>query len=213
MLEDLAKGFVELKREEVFETIKTRVENGEDALKILDEARLGMVAVGDHFQKGDLFLAEMMLSAEIFKEAITILKPYMDNSRPREARGKVVLATLKGDIHDLGKNILATFLEGQGFEVFDLGVDVEPSVLVEKCKQVRPDFVGFSALVTTVFESMRIAADLLEEVGLREKIKLMVGGGVTNSTLKEHLKADFQTTDAMAGVSYCLKIMEEKNAK
>jgi methanogenic corrinoid protein MtbC1 len=211
MLEDLARGFVELKREDVFETVKSRVENGEDALKILDDARQGMVAVGDHFQKGDLFLAEMMLSAEIFKEVVAILKPYLDSSRPREARGKVVLATLKGDIHDLGKNILVTFLEGQGFEVHDLGVDVEPSVLLEKCKEVKPDFVGFSALVTTVFQSMRTATDMLEEAGLRETLKLMVGGGVTNAVLKEHLNADFQTTDAMEGVSYCLKVMEEKD--
>jgi len=210
MLEQLSTGFVELKREEVLETIKARIEKKEDALAILDDARKGMVEVGDQFQKGDLFLAEMMLASEIFKEAVAILKPYMDKNRPPESKGKVILATLKGDIHDLGKNILVTLLEGQGFEVFDLGVDVEPSVVLEKTKEIQPDFVGFSALITTVFQSMRTAADLLEQEGLRDSFKLLVGGGVTNSTLKDHISADFQTTDAMEGVAYCLKIMQEK---
>ncbi|MBU0991602.1 MAG: cobalamin-dependent protein [Proteobacteria bacterium] len=210
MLEQLSSGFVELRREEVLETIKMRIEKGEAPLSILDDARQGMILVGDQFQEGILFLAEMMLASEIFKESVAILKPYMDQSRPSKSKGKIILATLKGDIHDLGKNILSTLLEGQGFQVFDLGVDVEPTVVLEKAKEIEPDFIGFSALITTVFKYMRDAADLLEKEGLRDKIKLMVGGGVTNNTLKEHLNADFQTTDAMAGVAYCLKMMEER---
>ena len=211
MLEDLSTGFVELKKEEVLETMKARVERGDDALDILEDARRGMTAVGDQFQEGTLYLAEMMLAAEIFKEAIAILKPKLDQARPPEPVGTVVLATPKGDIHDLGKNILATLLEGQGFEVCDLGVDVASSVVIEKVKEVRPDFVGFSALITTAFAGMKQTAETLEELGLRDTFKLMVGGGVTSPLLKEHVGADFQTTDAMEGVAYCLKIMEEKS--
>jgi len=211
MLEDLPAGFVELKKDEVLETMKARVERGDDALDILEDARRGMTAVGDQFQEGTLYLAEMMLAAEIFKEAIAILKPKLDQARPPEPVGTVVLATPKGDIHDLGKNILATLLEGQGFEVCDLGVDVASSVVIEKVKEVRPDFVGFSALITTAFAGMKQTAETLEELGLRDTFKLMVGGGVTSPLLKEHVGADFQTTDAMEGVAYCLKIMEEKD--
>ncbi len=210
MLEDLSTGFVELKKEEVLATVKKRVEQQEDVLKILEDARLAMTVVGDRFQDGTLFLAEMMLAAEIFKEAMTILQPALDKVRPPEPIGSMVLATPKGDIHDLGKDIFATLLEGQGLEVYNLGVDADPSLVVEKVKEVKPDFVGFSALITTAFKSMKITTDMLEAENLRESFKLMVGGGVTNTILKDHIGADFQTIDAMEGVSYCLKIIAEK---
>ncbi len=211
MLEDLSTGFVELKKDEVIETIKARIEQEEDVLKILEDARLAMTVVGDQFQAGTLFLAEMMLAAEIFKEVINLLQPLLDKIRPPEPIGKVVLATPKGDIHDLGKDIFATLLEGQGFEVYNLGVDVEPAFVIKKVREVKPDLVGFSALITTAFASMKRTTDMLEEENLRDSFKLMVGGGVTSPVLKEHIGADFQTIDAMEGVDYCLKIMTEKN--
>ena len=210
MLEDLSTGFVELKKDEVIETINTRIEQGDDVLKLLEDARLAMTVVGDQFQEGTLFLAEMMLAAEIFKEVIGILKPLLDKVRPPEPIGTIVLATPKGDIHDLGKDIFATLLEGQGFKVHNLGVDVEPSLVIEKVREVKPDFVGFSALITTAFASMKKTTEILEEENLRDSFKLMVGGGVTTTMLKDHIGADFQTIDAMEGVSYCLKTIKEK---
>ncbi len=204
MLEDLNIGFVELRKEEVLESINLRLERGDDVLAILEDARQAMAVVGDGFQKGELFLAEMMLAADIFKEIISILQPHMDSVRPPEPIGKILLATPKGDIHDLGKDIFGTLLEGQGFDVCDLGVDVDPSIIVAKAKELKPDFVGFSALVTSSFANMRAAADIFEEQNLRDSFKLMVGGGVTNAVLKEHIGADFQSTDAMEGVNYCL---------
>ncbi len=122
----------------------------------------------------------------------------------------MVLATPKGDIHDLGKNILVTLLEAQGFAVHDLGVDVDPARVIEKVREVEPDFVGFSALITTAFASMKRTAEIFEEEGLRDRFKLMVGGGVTTPTLRTHIGADFQSTDATQGVAYCLKRMDEK---
>ncbi|RLC00991.1 MAG: cobalamin-binding protein [Deltaproteobacteria bacterium] len=211
MLEDLSAGFVELKKDEIVETISTRITQGDDATKLLEDARLAMTVVGDRFQDGSLFLAEMMLSAEIFKEVIGMLKPHLDKARPPEPIGTIVLATPRGDIHDLGKDIFATLLEGQGFEVHNLGVDVEPSLVVEKVKEVTPDLVGFSALITTAFASMKETTDILEDENMRDSFKLMVGGGVTTTMLKEHIGADFQTIDAMEGVSYCLKTMHAKN--
>lgn len=212
MLDDLATGFVELKKHEVLETIKARIERGEDVLDLLDDARRGMTAVGDQFQEGTLYLAEMMLAAEIFKEVVAMLKPHLDLARPPEPLGTVVLATPKGDIHDLGKGILATLLQGQGFDVFDLGVDVHPSLIIEKVREVKPDFVGFSALITTAFAGMKQTTEIFEKEDLRDTFKLMVGGGVTSPMLKDHIGADFQTTDAMEGIAYCLKVMEEKRS-
>jgi methanogenic corrinoid protein MtbC1 len=210
MLKDLSAGFVELKREECIDTIKERIEKSEDPLKILEDARKAMTAVGDKFQEGNPYLAEMLLAAEIFNNAVELLKPHLKEASPGDAIGKIVIATPKGDIHDLGKNIFVTLLEGQGFEVFDLGVDVDSSMIVNKVREVKPDLVGFSALITTAFASMKQLAEIFVEENLRDDFKLMVGGGVTNPTLNDHLSADFQTTDAMEGVSYCLKVMSEK---
>ncbi len=205
MSRELAMALVELKRDEVFETVKDKAGSGGDPLEILEECRRGMTIVGDRFQSGEFYLAEMMLAAEIFKGVVTILNPHMEKVRPPKPLARVVLATLKGDIHDLGKDILATLLRAQGFEVHDLGVDVPPAVVVEKVKEVNPEFVGFSALITSAFAAMKEASELLVESGLRERLRLMVGGGVTTPTVREHIGADFQTLDAMEGVKYCLK--------
>jgi methanogenic corrinoid protein MtbC1 len=212
MLEDLSAGFIELKRDEVTETVTTWIERGDDPLEILEQARRAMTAVGDRFQEGTLFLAEMMLAAEIFKGVVALLQPLLDRIRPPEPIGRVVLATPKGDIHDLGKAIFGTLLEGQGFEVHDLGVDVEPLLVVETVAEVKPDLVGFSALITSAFASMKQAAELLEKQNLRDSLKLMVGGGVTSPVVKEHVGADFQSTDAMEGVAYCLRIVEKERS-
>ena len=208
MNSDLAAAIVELRRDEVLAEIKSRMAGGQDPLRTLEECRQGMATVGERFQKGDYFLAELMLSAEIFKEAMTILHPHLAKSRPTKPLAKVVLATLKGDIHNLGKDIMATLLEAHGFEVHDLGVDVPPSLVLAKVREIKPQFVGFSALITTAFPYMKEAAEMMREAGLRQEIKLMIGGGVTTAMTKEYVGADFQTTDAMEGVAYCLNEME-----
>ncbi|MCK4363099.1 MAG: cobalamin-dependent protein, partial [Dehalococcoidia bacterium] len=146
---ELSMALVELERDRVAEEVKSRAETGESPIQILEECRRGMTIVGDRFQKGEYFLAELMLSAEIFKGAMAILEPYLASASESEPLGKVVLATLQGDIHDMGKNILAIMLKAQGFEVHDLGVDVAPGLVVEKVRETRPDFVGFSVLITT----------------------------------------------------------------
>ncbi len=205
MPQELAEALVELKRDTVLSAVKSRAAGGEDPLQIVEECRQGMTMVGERFRSGDYFLAELILSGETFKEAVGILKPYLAHARPAVPLGKVVLATMKGDIHDLGKNILGILLEAQGFQVFDLGVDVQPISVVDKVKEVKPDFVGFSALITSAFPSMKEAAELLEEAGLRAQVKLMIGGGVTSPIVKEYVGADFHTLDAAEGVAYCLQ--------
>ena len=210
MLENLSMGFIELKRDEVFSTVRARLDRAEDPIQVLEDARLAMVEVGNKFKEGELFLSEMLLAAEIFKEVMSILKPRLLSSSPLQPLGVVVLATPKGDIHDLGKNIFATLLDGQGFKVHDLGVDVDSELIISTIRDVRPDFLGFSALITTAFASMKEVAGLLEKESLRKTLLLMVGGGVTTPMLKDHIGADFQTTDAIEGVSYCLNAMAEK---
>jgi methylmalonyl-CoA mutase cobalamin-binding domain/chain len=204
MTSKLAIALVDLERDKVIASIRERIEGGEDPLRILEECREGMTTVGELYQKGDYYLAELMLSADIFKTATEILEPYLSGARSTGSTGKVVLATLKGDIHDLGKNIFAVLLKAQGFEVYDVGIDVPPARVLETVKQTQPDFVGFSALITTAFEQMKIAAAMLDEAGLRRGVKLMIGGGVTTPQVRDYVGADFQTTDATKGVAYCL---------
>ncbi len=210
MDEELSMKVVELKRDEVVEIVQKRLDTGDDPLRILDECRKGMTIVGERFQAGDYYLAELMLSAEVFKSAVAILDPHLTSARSEGNPGKVLLVTPKGDIHDLGKNILATLLKAHGFDVYDIGVDVLPETILEKVKEVQPDFVGFSALITVAFDSMKETVDLFEQEGIRNQFKLMVGGGVTNQNVKEYIGADFQTTDATEGVDYCTKIMGGK---
>jgi len=205
MSEELAMAIVELKRDKALDAVKSRAEKGEDPLEVLEECRQGMTLVGNRFQKGEYSVAELILSAEIFKGVVAILEPYIAKERPPKPLGKMVVATLRGDIHDLGKNLFAMLLKAKGFEVHDLGVDVAPALVVEKVKEVKPEFVGFSALITTAFISMKEATEMLVEAGLRNQLKLMVGGGVTSRMVKDYIGADFQTMDAMEGVAYCMK--------
>jgi methanogenic corrinoid protein MtbC1 len=206
MFEEMALAIVELERDKALSLAESRSKKGESPLQILEECRHGMSIIGERYQKGEYFLAELMLSADIFKEVTAILEPQLAKVRPPKPAGKIVLATLKGDIHDLGKNLFGSLVKIRGFEVYDLGVDVAPALVVEKVKEVKPNFLGFSALITTAFTCMKEATEMLDEAGLRSQFKVMVGGGVTTPTVRDYVGADFQTTDAMEGVAYCLKM-------
>jgi len=210
MSEELSTAIAELARDEVPVMIGRRLESGEDPLAILAECREGMARVGRLFQDGDYYLAELMLSAEIFTTAVAQIEPHLPATAHDRSSGTVVLATMRGDIHDLGKNILATLLRAHAFEVHDLGVNVEPAVLVEKVRETRPGFVGLSVLITTAFRSMQEACRLLEEAGLRDSLHLMIGGGVTTPELESWLRADFQTQDASECVAWCMARAEDR---
>ena len=205
MSEELALAIVDLDREKVLNLVESRSKKGESPLQILEECRQGMTIVGERYQKGEFFLLELMLSGEIFKGVMALLEPQLGKERPPKPLGRIVLATLKGDIHNLGKDLFGSLVKIQGFEVYDLGVDVAPALVVDKVKEVKPDFVGFSALITSTFDSMKQASEMLEEAGLRKRFKLMVGGGITTPMVKDYIGADFQTRDAMEGVAYCMK--------
>ena len=200
---ELKSNLIALKKAEVLEEVKFRAAKGEDPTKILIEGQEAMKIIGDKFQSGEFFLAELILSSVIFKAIAAELKPYLGECGSQKMVAKIILATLKGDIHDIGKDLFGDLLRARNFEVIDIGVDVDPSVVVEKVKEVKPEFLGFSALMTTTFKVMNETAKMLEEVGLRSGLQLMIGGGVTTSQVKEMIGADFQTLDAMEGVNWC----------
>jgi len=206
---ELAKAIVNLDRDGAVAAARQLIESGSDPLAVLEQARAGMTSVGERFEEGGYFLSELILSAGIFKGVVRILEPHLAGLRPPKPPGTIVLATMEGDIHDLGKNLFATLLRAHGFRVHDLGVDVAPADLAEKVEGLAPDFVGFSALLTTAFKSMKEAADRLSQTGFRNRIKLLVGGGVTTPAVSRYVGADFQSKDAMRGVAYCLECSKE----
>ncbi len=205
MPDSLSLSVANFLRDDVLSEVQRRLDVGYDPQDILSACRDGMTIVGERFGTGEFFISELILSAKIFKDAMAIIEPRL-SAGSGQTRARVLLATPRGDIHDLGKDIFGAMLKGQGFEVCDLGVDVDPGVIVAKVEELRPAFVGFSALITSAFPSMKRAAELLEEQGLRKDIKLMVGGGVTNETVKEYVGADFQTVDASRAIQYCLSV-------
>ena len=211
MTSSLTKNLIELEREKVLSEVKQRLNQSEDPMNIFEESKQGMEIIGERYQKKEYFLAELMLSGELFKEIMELIEPYLGEKKTEgNNKGKIILATIQGDIHDLGKNILASLLKLEGFEVYDLGVDVNPDIVIEKVKEIQPDFLGFSALITITFDPMKDVVDKLKEAGLRDKLKILVGGGITTPLVKDYIGADFQTIDAMEGVQYCLETIKSR---
>jgi corrinoid protein of di/trimethylamine methyltransferase len=168
----------------------------------------GMSYVGDQFSAGEMFLPDMMLAAEAMKAAVAVLEPEMQKrGTQRTMLGKVVLGTVKGDIHEIGKNLVATMLSASGFEVFDLGVDVPFEKFVEKAREVDADLIGVSALLTTTMTGQRTVIKMLDDMGLRPKIKVMVGGAPVTRSWAQEIGADGSSEDAMGAVALAKKLV------
>ncbi len=211
--------------EELFATMKQSIIDGdEDAaaavaqqalaagIDPLDAINVGFVAgmayVGDQFSAGEMFLPDMMLAAEAMKAALTVLEPEMQKrGTHRTMLGKVVLGTVKGDIHEIGKNLVATMLSASGFEVFDLGVDVPFEKFIEKAREVDADLIGVSALLTTTMTGQRTVIEMLDDMGLRPKIKVMVGGAPVTRSWAQEIGADGSSEDAMGAVTLAKKLV------
>ena len=206
--EQLITALVDLERDEVLKNVEASLEAGDAPLDILKTCQKGMSVIGERYETGDCFLSELIIAAGIFKQVDRVLTPHLQSTRPPTPVGRVVLATLRGDIHELGKNIFGTLLRASGFEVHDMGVDVQPAAVVEAVKELKPEFVGFSCLLSTAFQAMKETVDALREVGLRDGLKVLIGGGVTTPMLADYVNADFQTINAAAGVKYCLSVVE-----
>ena len=198
----LSEALSKFNRDFVLETVKNRLEKGDDPLGLVKELQEGMQTVGERFSNGNYFLSELLMSAVLFRQAMKLIEPKLVGM-VQETIGSIVVGTPKGDIHDLGKDIFATIAKGAGFEVHDLGVDVPRGRFLEAVEEVKPDILGFSALITTAFESMKEVVDSLVEKGLRENIKVIVGGGVTTEKVKRYVGADAQTIDAVEGLKMC----------
>lgn len=172
----------------------------------------GMDIVGEKYSRNEYFLAELIMAGETMKEAMSVLKPYMEKEDVPKI-GTVVLGTVLGDLHDIGKNILATLLTAAGFNVIDLGVDVPPEKFIEAVKENKADILAMSALLTTTMVNMKAVIDALVKEGLRNKVKVIVGGAPLTDEFARQIGADACGKDAVEGVNICRKWMEEKRGK
>jgi methanogenic corrinoid protein MtbC1 len=201
MSEELTKAIAELDEKEALRITKEKLDCGEEPQLILDESRSGMEIVGKRFSEGTYFLPELIFSAEIFKEITEIVKPWLKKDVQAKRLGKVIIGTVAGDIHDIGKDIVVFMLDVNGFEVYDLGVDVPPKKFVEKIKETNTPVVGLSGFLTLAFDSMKETVDIIRVAGLRDKVKIMIGGGQIDEEIKKYTGADAYGKDAMAAVS------------
>ena len=205
MDQDLVSALADLKEKEVLEIVQNRLNVSADPLGILEDARRGMEIVGKRFEKGEYFIPELIYSGEVLKEITNIVKPKLNDASEVERLGKIVLGTVAGDIHDIGKDIVAFMLDLSGFEVYDLGVDVPVQKFVEKIEQTSASIVGLSGLLTLAFDSMKQTIEALEAANLRDKVKVMIGGAIIDDSIRQYTGADGYGRDAVVAVSLARK--------
>ncbi|MCK4790437.1 MAG: cobalamin-dependent protein [Desulfobacteraceae bacterium] len=205
MAENLVSTLADLKEKEALEIVQNRLTAGDDPLIILGDARCAMETVGKRFETGEYFIPDLIYSSEILKEVTAMVKPKLSKTVEVKRLGKLVLGTVAGDIHDIGKDVVAFMLDMAGFEVYDLGVDVPPEKFIERIKETNASIVGLSGFLTLAFDSMKKTVEAIEAAGLRDKVQIMVGGGQVDDRVRKYSGADAYRKDAMAAVSLAKK--------
>ena len=188
------------KRKPAAEMTQALLDDGKPAVEVLNEGLLpGMSVVGEKFQSGEYFISEMLLAARALNAGLAVLKPLLEASDIKPV-AKVLLGTVKGDIHDIGKNLVGIMLKGNGFEVIDAGVDASPARLIELCRTHQPQVLGLSALLTTTMPAMADTIAAFEQQGLRSQLKVIVGGAPVTPAYAEKIGADGYAKNAPAAV-------------
>ena len=205
-LTELAEALADLNKEHVNNLVETKLKAGVAPLEIINELNTGITEVGDRFAAGEYFLSELMYSSHIMKEIMTKLGPLSEIVEPAKSAGKVIIGTVKGDIHDIGKNIVVTLLRGAGFEVSDLGVDVPANAFVQKAKETGANILGLSALLNLTLHEMRNVVDAIVAAGIRNQVKIIIGGAPCNEQVREYTGADYFAPDAPSAVRICREI-------
>lgn len=195
ILEDIRENLIDGDMNAVSDGVNKALEEGIDAGDILSKALIsGMTEVGQLFEDGEFFVPEMLIAARAMQAGVGILKPKLleEDIKPL---GKIVIGTVKGDLHDIGKNLVGMMLEGVGFEVVDLGTDVTPEKFVEGVKEHGAGFVGMSALLTTTMPSMKLCVQALKDAGIRDKVSVMIGGAPVTQNYADEIGADIYAPD------------------
>lgn len=203
----IAQKLADLQEQAFLDLLRQELDAGADPMALLEDCRAGMVLVGKRFEENTYFISDLMMAGELFKQGTNILSPKMQ-LRGDASRGKVVVGTVKGDIHDIGKDLVVGMLKAANYDVHDLGVDVSPGKFVDVLKETKARVLGLSALLTTAFESMKDTVEAIQEVGIRSGVKIMIGGGPVNQEVVEYSGADAWGADAQEAVTLCNRFME-----
>lgn len=200
MNEKLIHLMADLKEEETLALVKELVKGGYSPTEILGDASKAMEIVGKRFETNEYFIPDLMMAGEILKGISEIVKPLLEASGPVQRKGKVLIGTVAGDIHDIGTDIVQFMLEVNGYEVLNIGIDVPVQVFVDKIKGFKPQVVGLSGFLTLAFDSMKKTVEAIEAAGLRKELKIMIGGGQIDEEVRKYTKADAYGKDAVAAV-------------
>jgi trimethylamine corrinoid protein len=193
----------DLKEGETYTRVEELITAGTDPLEILTLARSAMEIVGKRFETEEYFIPDLVLAGEILKTISERVKPLLNKGEALQKKGKILIGTVAGDIHDIGKDIVTFMLEVSGFDVLDLGINVPIRIFVDKIKEFQPQVVGLSGFLTLAFDSMEKTVQAIEEAGLRDKVKIMIGGGQMDDEVRKYARADAYGKDAAAAVNPC----------
>jgi corrinoid protein of di/trimethylamine methyltransferase len=215
ILEQLAKAVVEGDKNSARENAQAAVDEGLDPLEAVDRGlSKGMEVVGANFESGESFLPELLMAADSFNAAMEILNPLIEANKQKISKlGTALLATVKGDMHNIGKNIVATVLETNGFEVVDIGIDQSTLNIIEAAQKHKADFIGLSSVMTTTMPYQKEVIETLSEMGLREKFFVLVGGGPVTQKWADEIGADGYGETAVDAVGVAKKLLEKKGLK
>ncbi|KZL91793.1 cobalamin B12-binding domain-containing protein [Clostridium magnum] len=206
MSKKLVEAMADLDEDVLLEEVKALKDQGVPELEIISSLQEGMGIVGKRFEEKEYFLSELIMSAEVFNEATKLLGAMEESGSSKY--GVFVLGTIYDDIHDIGKNIVTTVMRSNGFEVIDLGVDVPTAKFIEAIKQHKPKVVGISCLLTTCFDNVKECIQAIEDAGLKNDTKILVGGGPVDDAAGKYMGADIVAKNAQNTVDYCKKFVE-----
>lgn len=205
MSDNLFKALIEMQESEALDITKSLLDSGVDPVAILKTCTQAMETVGKRFEEGTYFLPELMMAGEMLSQISGVIKPMLKGDHATKKHGKVLIGTVQGDIHNIGKDIVTFLLDVNGFDVRDIGIDVPPEKFVEMIREFKPRVVGMSGLLTVAYESMKYTVQAIEDAGLRNDVKIMIGGGLMDDKVCEYAGADAYGKDAMAGVALAKK--------
>jgi 5-methyltetrahydrofolate--homocysteine methyltransferase len=201
MKNKLINAIADMNEDEAMNLVQAMLDAGEDPQVILDAASQAMVVVGDRFNAQEYFLPELIIAGDMMKAIGEMVKPRLRlQTVETKTLGTVLIGTVAGDIHDIGKDVVYFMLEVNSFKVYDLGVDVPAATFVAKIKEVKPDIVGLSGLLTLAFDEMKRTVEAIKEAGLREQVKIMVGGAIMDESAARYIGADAYGPDALSAV-------------
>ncbi len=201
MKEKLVTAIADMNEEEALRLVREMLEKGVDPQSILDAGSKAMSIIGSRYDAKEYFLPELILAGEMMKEIGELVKPKLRGKAGRaKPRGRVVIGTVAGDIHDIGKDVVAFMLDVNNFEVHDLGVDVSPQKFVEKIREVKPDVVGMSGFLTMAFDQMKHTVEAIRDAGMRDRVRIMIGGSIMDEQAAKYVGADAYGADATSAV-------------